>query len=193
MTIKSEMFLDDKNRFLMKLIGQSTRVPAKVRWGSPRSKFFHPNWWSSGCVALNESQMKLFRVFRRHGGTVNFNAYRLVNEELTELCEKLTPDSFKQYCFIFNCHSSLKECIIWPDGIVRFNFGVMWVIFPGFPNSLDDTSFVTPRLSSPGCQTSEVNWFVEQFTIEELESVLGLCKNSSPGIDNVIFAPIAPA
>jgi hypothetical protein len=40
--------------------------------------------------------------------TVNFNAYRLVNEELTELCEKLTPESFKQYCSTLNCHLSLK-------------------------------------------------------------------------------------
>jgi hypothetical protein len=52
--------------------------------------------------------MKLFRYFRRHGVTVNFNAYRLVNEELTELCEKLTQESFKQYCSTLNCHSSLK-------------------------------------------------------------------------------------
>jgi hypothetical protein len=30
-----------------------------------------------------------------HGGTDNFNAYRVVNEELTELFEKLKPESFK--------------------------------------------------------------------------------------------------
>jgi hypothetical protein len=54
MTIKSEMLLDDKNKFLVKLIGQSARVAVKVRPGSPRSKFFRPDWWSSECDALKE-------------------------------------------------------------------------------------------------------------------------------------------
>jgi hypothetical protein len=53
--------------------------------------------------------MKLFRVFRRHGWTNNFNAYRVMNEELTELSEKLNPEGFKQYLSTLNCHSSLRE------------------------------------------------------------------------------------
>jgi hypothetical protein len=42
--------------------------------------------------------------------------------------------------------------------------------------------FVTPF---PGRRTSKLNWLVKLFTIEELISALGLCKNSSPGMDNV--------
>jgi hypothetical protein len=51
--------------------------------------------------------MELFRVFRRNEGTGNF----VVNEELTEteLCEKLKPESFTQYCSTLHCHSSLRE------------------------------------------------------------------------------------
>jgi hypothetical protein len=95
--------VDEKNRFLIELITQSTKVAAKVRPGTARSKFVRPAWWSSECDALNERQMELFRVFRRHGGTDNFNAYRVVNEEFTELCEKLKPEIFKQYCSTLNC------------------------------------------------------------------------------------------
>jgi hypothetical protein len=51
--------------------------------------------------------MELYRVFRRHGGTDNFNAYRV--EEFTELCEKLKPESFKQSDSTLKCHSSLRE------------------------------------------------------------------------------------
>jgi hypothetical protein len=69
--------VDEKNRFLIELITQSTKVAAKVRPGSARSKFVRPAWWSSECDALNERQIELFRVFRRHGGTDNFNAYRV--------------------------------------------------------------------------------------------------------------------
>jgi hypothetical protein len=54
-------------------------------------------------------QRVVFRVFRRHGGTDNFNTYHVVNEELTELWEKLKPENFKQYCSTLNCHSSLRE------------------------------------------------------------------------------------
>jgi hypothetical protein len=46
------------------------------------------------------------------------------------------------------------------------------------------------KLSFPGRRTSKLNWLVERFTIEKLKSALGLCKNSSPGMDNVRFAHI---
>jgi hypothetical protein len=48
--------------------------------------------------------------------------------------------------------------------------------------------FGTPKLSFPGHRKSKLNWLVEQFMIEELKSPLGLCKNSSKGMDNVRFA-----
>jgi hypothetical protein len=53
--------------------------------------------------------------------------------------------------------------------------------------------FVTLRLSFPRRQTSRLDWFVELFTIGELKSALRLCKNSSPGMDNVragVFAGV---
>jgi hypothetical protein len=84
MTIESEVSVDGRNRFVIELI---TQVAAKVRPGSARSKFVRLVWWSSECDALNGRQIELFWVLRRHGGTDNFNAYRVVNEELTELCE----------------------------------------------------------------------------------------------------------
>jgi hypothetical protein len=93
-SIESEMSVDDKNRFLIELIAQSSRVAAKVRPGSTRSKFVCPACWSSECDALNERQIELFRVLRR---TANFNAYRAVNEEHTELCKKLKKESLKRY------------------------------------------------------------------------------------------------
>jgi hypothetical protein len=86
MTIESEVSVDDKNRFLIELIAQSTRVAAKVRPGSARSKFVRPAWWSSEC---DERQIELFRVFEG-------DAYLVANEELTELCGKLKSGSFKQ-------------------------------------------------------------------------------------------------
>jgi hypothetical protein len=60
MTIESEVSVDDKNRFLVELITQCTRVAAKVRPGSTRSRFIRPAWWRSECNALNERQMELF-------------------------------------------------------------------------------------------------------------------------------------
>jgi hypothetical protein len=59
--------------------------------------------------ALNERQMELFRDFRSHGGTDISNAYRVMNEELTELCEKWKPESFKQFFSTLNCHLRLRE------------------------------------------------------------------------------------
>jgi hypothetical protein len=105
--------------------------------------------------AINERQIELFRVFRRHGGTNNFNAFRVVNEELTELCEKLKPESFKQYCSTFNCHSSLREMYDMARHVGDFS----WL--PEFAEKVAPP-FVTPKLSFPGCRTSLLYWLVEQ-------------------------------
>jgi hypothetical protein len=182
MTMESGASVDDKNGFLIELIAQSTKVAAKVR----------PAWWSSECDALNERQMELFRVFRRHGGTDNLNAYRVVNEELTVLCGKLKPESFKQYCSTLNCHSSLREMYDMARRYRRVQRRTHVGDFSWLPEFAEKMAspFVTPKLSFPGRRTSKLNWLVELFTIEELKSALGLCKNSSPGMDNVRFAHI---
>jgi hypothetical protein len=72
--------------------------------------------------------------------------------------------------------------MIWPD-VGDFS----WL--PEFAEKMAPP-FVTPRLSYTGRQTSRLNWLVELFMIEELKSALGLCKNSSPSMDNVRFAHI---
>jgi hypothetical protein len=118
--------------------------------------------------------MELFRVFRRHGGTDNFNAYRVVYEELTELCEKLKPESIKQSGSTLNCHSSLRamydmdRCF---RGVQRRRHvgDFSWLL--KFAEKMAPP-FVTPKLSFPGRRTSKFNWLVERFTIEELKSAL---------------------
>jgi hypothetical protein len=155
MTIESGVSMDDKNRFLIELITQS----AKVRSGSARWKFVRLAWWSSECDALNERQMELFWVFRRHEGTDSFNAYCAVNEELTELCEKLKPESFKQYCSTFNCHSSLREMYDMARryrGVQRRRHVGDFSWLPEFAEKMAPP-FVTPKLSFPGRRIDSID------------------------------------
>jgi hypothetical protein len=103
------------------------------------------------------------------GGTDNFNAYRVVNEEFTELCEKLKPESFKQYCYTWNCHSSLREMYDMARryrGVQRRRHVGDFSWLPEFAEKMA-SPFVSPKLSFPGRRTSKLN---------------GLCKNSYPGM-----------
>jgi hypothetical protein len=78
--------------------------------------------------------------------------------------------------------------MIWADVIVGFNVGdFSWL--PKFAEKMAPPS-VTLKLSFQGRRTSKLNWLFEQSTIKELKSALGLCTNSSPGMDNVRFAHI---
>jgi hypothetical protein len=89
----------------------------------------------------------------------NFNAYRVQNEELTELCEKLRPESFKKYCSNLNCHSSLREmndmARHYGRALRRRHLGdFCWL--PKFAEKMVSPS-VTPKLSFPGRRTSKPN------------------------------------
>jgi hypothetical protein len=106
------------------------------------------------------------------------------------LCEKLKPESFKLYCSILNFHSSLREMYDMARryrGVQRKNVGnFSWL--PEFAEKMAPP-LLTPNLSFRR-RTSKLNWLVERFTIEELKSALGLCKNSSTSMNNVRFAHI---
>jgi hypothetical protein len=81
------------------------------RWGrdpQDRSSFAQPGGAANLMVGM-KGKWNFFGFLGDMEWTDNFNAYRVVNEELTELCEKLKPESFKQYCSTLNCHSSLRE------------------------------------------------------------------------------------
>jgi hypothetical protein len=148
MTIESGVSMDDKNRFLIELITQSVRAAPKVGPGSARLKIGRPAyWWSTECDALNERQMELFRVFRSHEGTENFNAYRVMNEELTELCEKLKSESFQRSFSTLNCHSSLREMY---DMTIRRYCGIQYRRHVGdFPWLPEFAEMMAPPLSLP--------------------------------------------
>jgi hypothetical protein len=81
----------------------------------------------------------------------------MMNEELTELCETLKPESFKQYCFTLNYHSSLRKMY----DMTRRNRAVQRRRHVG------DFSWLAEFAEKMVSRTSKLNWLFERFTIEE--------------------------
>jgi Reverse transcriptase (RNA-dependent DNA polymerase) len=187
--IPTNLSINEKEEQIIETITEAANCASQNVPKISKTKFVRPHWWNGECDILNERQMELFRIFRRIGGS-NYDAYKLVNEQLTELCNKLKPESFKNYCTTLNSHSRLSEMYSMARKYrgVRSASGIAtdcsWLeefakkLAPDFPPN---------RIKFTGRSTNRFSEMAENFTMDELMFALDNCHNSSPGLNNVRF------
>lgn len=185
---------NQKYASLIEAITESARAAQPLPRGEAGARFCSARtpkfWWNDTLTTLHRNKKIAFQQFKRIGGQVEFLAYKKAQAAFKLEKNKAKAIKWKEYCSSINKDTNLSAMYRmarrYRGKQVRDQLTISsndWM--PDFANILAPPSAPVKPIYIEHELRDES--FDAPFTLNELESALSKCKNSSPGLDNINF------
>lgn len=147
-----------------------------------------PIWWNQQCEQAAQERNQAFRQFKINFSEQNYLNYKIMAAKARRTAKQNKKQSFKHFCESLNKDTPISK--VWKV-IQKFsnNFSYRQVLTENddwLVQFLD--SITPPYIPAEEPQVEQDNQDVEEITIDELQYILNLKKDSTPGIDNITYS-----
>lgn len=147
-------------------------------------------WWNAEIASLYTRRKDSFKLFKRRGGQVNFLSYKQIDAELRRLIKQRKKDSYRKYVSTLSPNTSLRQLYLMAKryrGCFRPHAlsSISWL--QDFIDKLAPPFVMNEFVPYQHGDSSDSAFLSSPISLNEFNSALLSCNNSSPGLDLIHF------